>query len=222
MSAETDNASGFGEDEGERLDHRDHASMARLLSGNDRALNELMERHAGKLFNYLLRCLQNEEDAEDAAQETFVRVYQNRSNFDLEQRFSTWLYVIATNLVKDRYRYRTRHPQVSLEAENPATEDEFGKNVPEDVTTPSETIEAAERAEAVRNAVAELPEELRTPLILSEYEELSHAEIGEVLNCSAKAVETRIYRARKQLRRALIKLFVQVEGSDSKLDFSIG
>lgn len=183
----------------------DRTDMERLASGHDAALNELMERHGLKLFNYLIRCLQDEEDAADAAQESFLRVYQNRARFDPSQRFSTWLYAIATNLVKDRYRYRTRHPQVSLEAENSATGNEFRGNLPGDAATPSESIQAAERAAAVRAAVTGLPEELRTPLILSEYEDLSHAEIGEILSCSTKAVETRIYRARKQLRTVLSK-----------------
>jgi RNA polymerase sigma-70 factor, ECF subfamily len=186
-----------------QFDERDRTDMARLISGHDAALNELMERHARKLFNYLIRCLQNEEDAADTAQETFVRVYQNRAKFDASQKFSTWLYAIATNLVKDRYRYRTRHPQVSLDAENGVTGRGFQDNLPEHKPTPSESVQAAERAAAVRAAVGELPEDLRTPLILSEYEELSHADIGAILKCSAKAVETRLYRGRKQLRDKL-------------------
>jgi RNA polymerase sigma-70 factor (ECF subfamily) len=177
--------------------------MARLASGHDAALNGLMERHAPKLFNYLVRSLQNEEDAADAAQEAFVRVYQNSAKFDTRAKFSTWLYTIASNLVKDRYRHRSRHPQVSLDAENEATGENFRESVPEHNPTPSESLQDAERAEAVRKAVTELPEELRTPLILYEYEELSHAEVGAILDCSAKAVETRIYRARKQLRASL-------------------
>ena len=205
-----ENVSGdLSSDAEKQTDERDRADIERLVKGHDAALNELMERHAPKLFNYLLRCLQNEEDAADAAQETFVRVYQHRAGFDPNHKFSTWLYSIATNLVKDRYRYRTRHPQVSLEAENVATGDEFRESLPEHAPTPSETMQAAERAEAVRKAVAELPEELRTPLILSEYEELSHAEIGEILKCSAKAVETRLYRARQQLRVSLSRLLKQ-------------
>ena len=188
------------------LEALDRADMDSLASGHNAALNELMERHAPKLFNYLIRCLQNEEDAADVAQETFVRVYQNRARFDPNQRFATWLYAIATNLVKDRYRYRSRHPQVSLEAQNADTGNEFRENLPEQAPTPSESVQAAERAKAVREAIAELPEELRTPLILSEYEELSHAKIGEILKCSAKAVETRIYRARLQLRASLKSL----------------
>lgn len=177
--------------------------MARLVAGHDAALNDLMERHAEKLFHYLVRCLRNEEDATDLAQETFVRVYQNRARFDASHKFSTWLYVIATNLVKSRYRYRSRHPQVSLDAENEVTGESFRESVAEDNPTPSESLQGAERAEAVRKAVGQLPEELRAPLILSEYEELSHAEIGVILDCTPKAVETRIYRARKLLRENL-------------------
>ena len=184
-------------------DDPDRTDMARLVAGHDAALNDLMERHAEKLFHYLVRSLQSEEDAADLAQETFVRVYQNRARFDASHKFSTWLYVIATNLVKSRYRYRTRHPQVSLDAENEVTGESFRESVAEDKPTPSESLQGAERAEAVRKAVGQLPEELRTPLILSEYEELSHAEIGAILACTPKAVETRIYRARKLLRENL-------------------
>ncbi len=180
--------------------------MASLAAGRDTALNDLMERHAPKLFNYLLRSLQNEADASDLAQETFARVYQNRSGFNAAHRFSTWLYAIATNLVKDRYRYRSRHPNLSLDTKNEATGKDFGETLPGNAPSPSEMMEATERSDAVRRAVAILPEELRLPLILAEYEERSHAEIGVILHCTPKAVETRIYRARKQLRETLFEL----------------
>jgi RNA polymerase sigma factor (sigma-70 family) len=184
-------------------DELDVQDMSRLTAGHEAALNSLMERHAGKLFNYLVRCLQNEDDAADAAQETFVKVYQHRARFDLEQKFTTWLYAIAANLVKDRYRWRSRHPQVSLDAENDATGDSFRDSLPGNDPLPHERAEAEERSETIRRAVAALPEELRQPLILAEYEERSHAEIGGILGCSAKAVETRIYRARQRLRVSL-------------------
>jgi RNA polymerase sigma-70 factor (ECF subfamily) len=191
-------------------DDRDRADMLRLGAGHDAGLNDLMERHGPRLYGYLLRSLQNEDDAADLAQETFVRVYQNRARFDARIKFSTWLYAIATNLVKDRYRYRMRHPQLSLDAENEATGEDFRESMPEQQPTPSECLQGVERAEAVRKAVGQLPEELRTPLILSEYEELSHAEIGEILKCTTKAVETRIYRARQQLRTSLATLLGSV------------
>ncbi len=202
MSDEADNTEQLSDAE-RQPDALDRADMERLAAGHDAALNDLLERHAPKLFNYLIRCLQNEEDAADAAQETFVRVYQHGAKFDASQRFSTWLYAIATNLVKDRYRYRTRHPQVSLDAEIEASGRDLQENLPEHKPTPSESVETAECAEAVRAAVRDLPEDLRIPLILSEYEELPHSDIGAILRCSAKAVETRIYRARKHLRTRL-------------------
>ena len=191
-----------------RLDELDLADMARLDSGHDGALNELMDRHAGKLFNYIIRCLQNDEDAADLVQEAFVRVYQNRARFDSNQRFLTWLYAIATNLVKDRYRWRSRHPQVSLDADTDGTGADFKSSLSESRPTPDESLAVSERVNAVRRAIAALPEELRSPLILSEYEELSHTEVGALLKCSAKAVETRLYRARQQLRMSLKTLLI--------------
>src|SRR5439155_9621881 len=181
-------------DEQETQDTQD---MARLAAGHDTALNDLMTRHADKLFHYLVRSLQNEEDAADLAQETFVKVYQNRAKFDVRQKFSTWLYAIASNLVRDRFRWRSRHPQVSLDRENEATGKDFHDALAEDGRSPSESMQAGERAEAVRRAVAALPDELRLPLLLAEYEERSQSEIGEILGCSVKAVETRMYRARQ-------------------------
>ena len=184
-------------------DEQDRADMLRLASGHDPALDELMERHGPRLFNYLFRSLQNEEDAADVAQESFTRVYHNRSKFDPARKFSTWLYSIASNLVRTQFRSRYRHPQVSLDAEQSETSTDFRENIPAEQPNPSDIIQTPETSDAVRLAIAELPEELRTPLILSEYEELPHAEIGSILDCSTKAVETRLYRARKQLRSIL-------------------
>ena len=185
---------------------RDQADMERLAAGDDSALNDLMARHSQKLFNYLIRSLQNEEDAADLAQETFVRVYQNRTKFNSDQKFSTWIYAIATNLVKDRFRYRSRHPQVSMDAQNEATGSALGDMLMSESPVPGERLQIEERAETVRKAVALLPEELRTPLILYEYEDLAYGAIAQILRCSTKAVETRIYRARQQLRGSLGKL----------------
>lgn len=177
--------------------------MARLAAGHDVALNELMERHGERLYRYLVRSLQNEEEASDLAQETFVRVYRNRDRFDPRQKFSTWLYAIASNLVRDRYRWRNRHPQVSLDASKDESGTGLLDHLSDNTGMPGESIEAEERAETVRQAVAALPEELRQPLILAEWEEMSQAEIATILNCTVKAVETRIYRARNKLREKL-------------------
>ncbi len=189
----------------ESSDEQDRGDMARLVAGHDAALNELMERHAERLYHYLLRLLQNETEAADLAEEAFVRVYQHRTRFRPSGRFSTWLYTIATNLTRDFQRHRARHPQVSLEAASPQTGQGFHEILPETKPDPGQMLESAERVEAVRRAVADLPEELRVPLVLAEYEEKSYAEIALVLRCSAKAVEMRLYRARQELRQRLAK-----------------
>ena len=179
--------------------------MARLVEGQDTALRALMERHGEKLFHYLLRQLNNESDAADLAQETFVRVYHHRGRFDPGQKFSTWLYSIATNLLRDRFRWQKRHPQVSLNAE-PEAGRSLLESLVETAAAPDESLAAAERAGQVRDAIAALPEDLRTALVLSEYEQLSHAEIGAIQKCTPKAIETRLYRARVHLRKRLEKL----------------
>jgi RNA polymerase sigma-70 factor (ECF subfamily) len=187
-------------------DEQDAQDMTRLAGGHDAALNDLMDRHAERLFHFLVRSLQNETDAADLAQETFVKIFQNRAKFDPQQKFSTWLFTIANNLVRDRYRWRSRHQQVSLDAENDQTESALKDTLTAVEPHPDQSLQTEERAGEVRKAVAALPDELKQPLILAVYQDLSQAEIATILNCSVKAVETRIYRARQQLRTALAGL----------------
>jgi RNA polymerase sigma-70 factor (ECF subfamily) len=184
---------------------QDRQDMLRLAAGHASALDALMDRHGQRLFHYLLRQLQDESDATDLAQETFVRVFQHRERFRPEQKFTTWLYTIATNLVRDRFRWRQRHPEASLHGTVDEADERGGMldALPAKGSSPDEHALAEERAALVRQAVAALPEDLRTALILSEYQDCSHAEIGAVLNCTAKAVENRLYRARALLRKRL-------------------
>lgn len=128
-----------------------------------------------------------------------MRVYQHPSKYDPRQKFSTWLYVIATNLARDRKRWQARHPAVSLEAERTDGES-FKETLADEDNDPRLRLATHEGDEAVREAIGKLPEELRLPLVLSEYEEMSHGEIGTILKCSSKAIETRLYRARQKLR----------------------
>jgi RNA polymerase sigma-70 factor (ECF subfamily) len=187
-----------------QADDQDRSDMKRLAAGFDGALNDLMERHAPRLFNYLLRHLE-EADANDLTQETFVRIYQNRAKYKSTHKFSTWLYTIATNLLRDKFRWQKRHPSVSLDKETDEG-NQLLDVLPSEAMSPSESASCDERADIVRDAIRELPEDLRTAVILSEYEDKSHAEIGEILKCSAKAVEMRLYHARQQLRNKLLVL----------------
>jgi RNA polymerase sigma-70 factor, ECF subfamily len=184
-------------------DAQDRADMARLAAGHDAALNDLMERHATPVFRFLCRLLNNEDDANDLAQETFVRVFQARERFDPTKKFSTWLFTIAANLARNQIRWRTRHPNVSLEAESVGTEQSLAEQLPAPTPTPKETVLTAERVAAIRAAVNDLPEDLRTAIVLCEWEDCSQAEAATILNATPKAIESRLYRARQRLREQL-------------------
>src|SRR5664279_3762151 len=150
---------------------RDRADMERLIAGQDTALNDLMERHAMPVFHFLCRMVGNEDDANDLAQETFVRVFKSRDSFRAEQKFSTWLFTIAANLARNHFRWRSRHPNISLDAENPETKQTLGSTLPANSPVPSDEALAMERADAVRAAVGKLPEDLREAIVLCEWEE---------------------------------------------------
>lgn len=182
---------------------RDRADMERLISGKDAALNDLMERHATPVFQFLCRMLSNEEDANDLAQETFVRVFRARAQFRLNDKFSTWLYTIAANLARNHFRWRARHPNVSLEASTDDPEQALGNVLPAHGPSPGEQTAIAERAGIVRAEVARLPEELREAIILCEWEERTLVETAAILETTPKAIESRLYRARKLLRERL-------------------
>ncbi len=184
-------------------DDPDVAAMLRLREGEDLALNEIMERWQRRLTSYLLRLTASETVALDLAEETFVRIYQSRERYRPTGKFSTWLFAIATNLVRHHARWKARHPAVSMDAAEP--EGNLWQ-IPSGELTPDGDLEKQERAAAVRHAVQALPDDLREAVVLFEYEDMSHEEIAAVSGCSRKAVETRLYRARAILRENLKRL----------------
>lgn len=186
-------------------DALDRADMERLVAGHEAALNSLMERHATGIFHFVYRMLGNEDDANDLAQETFVRVFRARQSYQPERKFSTWLFTIAANLARNHLRWRSRHPNVSLQAESETTGQTLGDTLMAEEASPQETADAAERAQIVRTTVQRLPEDMREVLVLCEWEDLSVAEAAAILDISQKAAESRLYRARQLLRERLKK-----------------
>lgn len=182
---------------------RDRADMERLMAGHDAALNDLMERHATPIFQFLCRMVGNDEDANDLAQETFVRVFRARDQFRLGDRFSTWLYTIAANLARNHFRWRARHPSVSMQAPAEDPGQTLENTLPAYGPSPGEQTAIAERAAIVRAEVARLPEELREAIVLCEWEDRSMADAAAILESTPKAIESRLYRARKILRERL-------------------
>lgn len=188
-----------------QTDHAaDAADMARLRGGQAEALDTLMQRHQTRLLHWLIRITGNESLAEDTAQDTFVRVFEKCAQFKPGAKFTNWLYTIAANLVRDAKRFAGRHPHISLESESaPGADDSPASRLSDESALPSAACELSERAAAVRRAIATLPEDLRVSLTLAEYEDRSMADIAEITQSSIKAVESRLYRARKELRTSL-------------------
>lgn len=184
------------------IDALDRADMERLAAGHGAALNDLMERHATRVFQFLCRMLGNEDDANDLAQETFSRVYRSCGSFQTDKKFSTWLYAIAANLARNHFRWRLRHPEIPFETEADSGQASGGA-IPSPVASPADQALAAERMEAVRMAVRQLSDELREAIVLCEWEDRSVAEAAEILHATPKAVESRLYRARQALREQL-------------------
>ncbi len=188
----------------------DEVLMLRLRDGDETALVPLMARWEAPLKRFLYRLLFDPGETTDVAQEAFVRLFLQRARFRTDARFAPWLLTIAANLARNRRRWWRRHPTVSLDEPRERDGGAALAWEPVDATAgPAERTLAAERAAEVRRAVAALPHELREVIVLAEFEERSHAEIGEILGCSPKAVEMRLYRARERLRRSLGGLAVR-------------
>ena len=169
--------------------------MVKVRGGDEAAFAALMDRWELPVKGFLLRMTRNAAEAEDLAQEAFVRVWQQRARFRPGVEFRPWLFAIAVNLARNRLRWWRRRPAVAFE--------EGMGNGGADAASGRSAVVRKERVEAVGSAVAALPRRLREALVLFEYEELSHTEIAAALSCTPKAVEARLYRARALLRESL-------------------
>lgn len=174
--------------------------MARLAAGDELALSVIMNRWQAKVVSYLTRMTGDHAAAVDLAQETFVRLYQNRERYRPAARFSTYLFSISTNLARNHARYKARHPTSPIDHENSFEEPcDSGP-------TPVEIAVSVERIRIIHTALAALPVPLRSAILMFVDHDMSYAEIAEVEKCSAKAIETRIYRARQILKEQLSTL----------------
>ena len=185
----------------------DLALVQDLQAGQDRALNSLMDRHREGLFRFVLRQVHNEADALELTMETFVRAYFNIGKFRPAARFVTWLYQIGLNLCRDYLRSRAY--QYSLQTTSFDAPGEEGGDPSLLLATGRRPDQRADRREellALEKAISELPEDLRNAFILSALEDRQQAETAELLGVSPKAVETRVYRARKLLLEKMSRM----------------
>jgi len=172
--------------------------MLRVQRGDEAALGALMKRWELPVKRLLARVVQNTREAEEIAQATFVRVWEQRAKYRAGAEFRPWLFAIGINLARNRLRWWKRRPEVSLDAWDGTETASRSRGAPGE-------LERQELVDAVQVAIAGLPSALREVLILQEYEQLSHSEIAAAVGCSPKAVEGRIHRARERLRKPLAR-----------------
>ncbi len=184
--------------------------MLDVKAGDEQSFALLLHRYRTPLVNFLYRMVRNREQAEDLAQEVFIRVYRARADYVPSAKFTTWLFRIATNLALNSVR-DTRHQRMEVSLDAPVTVDsEEGDERPLDVAEKNPNIEEHLVQEAqrdmIRHAIDKLPEKQRAAVLLHKYQDLDYGEISKILSCSESALKSLLFRAYETLRVELAPL----------------
>lgn len=176
--------------------------IKQVIKGDQDAFAEIVEIYSNSIYQLGYRMLGNRHEAEDIAQEAFIRAYVNIKSFNQDLKFSTWLFRIATNLCIDRIR--KKKPDYYLDAEVSGTDgltmySQLASNSP----LPEKELESLELQDSVQKEILKLPEKYRSVIVLKYIEELSLNEISEILDLPLGTVKTRIHRGREALRQQL-------------------
>lgn len=179
----------------------DQEMIALCRSGDREAFNALVLKYQKQVFNIAYGMLSDYEDASDAAQDVFIKVYRSIASFRGQSSLSTWLYRICSNVCNDILRKRQRRG-ISISLDND-DEDAPVSELPSEEPTPAERLEESERRRAVREAINSLRKEYREIIVFSDMEQLSYEEISKILRCPVGTVKSRLNRARNALRKKL-------------------
>ncbi len=174
------------------------ALLSRLRAGDEDAFREFVDAHRDRIVTVVARVAGSAADAEDLAQDAFLKAFGAIDRFKGQSALFTWLYRIAVNTARDHVESRRRRPTVPLHDEHGRAHDP-----PADAESPPDALLRGERALAVHQALQALPEPFRTTLILREMEGHTYEEVAEILGISIGTVESRIFRARCRLRALL-------------------
>jgi RNA polymerase sigma-70 factor, ECF subfamily len=189
----------------------DQDLVARARKGSEKAYRELLGRYQRPVFSIIYRMVRDRERAEDLAQETFVRVFNNIDRYDPRYKFSSWIFKIATNLTIDSIR-RKEVDTVSIDgSRNAVTPDQIQATsiaLASEDENPEELLEARQLGEAIERGIDQLRPEYRTAILLRHVEGRPYEEIAEIMSVPLGTVKTYIHRARHELRDTLAHLRV--------------
>jgi RNA polymerase sigma-70 factor, ECF subfamily len=187
--------------------------MLDVKAGDEQSFALLLQRYRTPLVNFLYRMVRGREQAEDLAQEVFLRVYRARKDYVPSAKFTTWLFRIATNLALNSMR-DNRYQRMEISIDAPVTTDaEDGDERTLDVAEQNPNIEQhlieEARRKMIRHAIDKLPEKQRAAVLLHKYQELDYNEIAKILDCSESALKSLLFRAYEALRVELAPLVAQ-------------
>jgi RNA polymerase sigma-70 factor (ECF subfamily) len=180
------------------MDRSDECLLELALQGDGACFGELTERWRRKIYAFVCRYVGNAEEAQDLTQDTFTKAYQNLDRLSDPSRFSSWLYKIALNECRMRFRRRRNISCVPLSGQ-----EETEKIEVVDAVTPENHLTEREKTRVLREAFKALPEEQREVILMKEYQGLKFYEIAEIMNLPLSTVKSRMYLGLKTLRRLM-------------------
>ncbi len=183
----------------------DEELVAKARKGDRPAFARLVDRHRVSVYNLTLRIVGNREDAEEAAQDVFVRAYRSLDRFRGDARFATWLYRIAVNVSLSSVRRSRRDLSTTSLSEPEDDDDGLPMQIPDTSANPAERFEQAEFREQVRNLVSSLPPIYSAVISMYHIQSLSYDEIAEALELPIGTVKARLFRARAALRNLVFR-----------------
>jgi RNA polymerase sigma-70 factor (ECF subfamily) len=175
---------------------RDEEIVKELKENNRKTFDKLVEAYKGRIFSLSYRFTNNYSEAQDLSQDIFIKIYTNISSFNGKSKLSTWIYRIALNTCLDWKRKIIRNKMIFI--------DHISKN--EFLQTPiEENLLNEERNKFIHSIIRNLPDIYKTAIILYHFQNLSYADIADILHISEKTIETRLYRGRKKIKKQLLK-----------------
>jgi len=188
-------------------DAHDKALMVRIARGDESALRALIEKHQGAVYGTIAKMLGDPVEAQDLAQQVFVRVYRAAGTYRATAQFKTWIFTIVRNLVFNEHRRRSRATLISLhpvENEQGNSGSALSYDLPDlAVKTPEESLLQREMLGKIDEAILALPDQQRLAIVLRRYDEFSYEQIADILKTSVPATKSLLFRARETLREAL-------------------
>ena len=186
----------------------DEVLIQRCRNGDLDAFEQIMETYKQKVYNLAYRMTGNAADASDLSQEVFLRVYRSLDNFRGDSSFSTWLYRIATNVCLDELRRRNRKAVVPIHCQVTIDHEQY-RNIPDLSYVPELVVQSKELQQEIQEIINSLNPQYRLVIILRDIQGYSYEEIGEITNSSIGTVKSRLSRARKSLKKKIIRYWEQ-------------